>query len=115
VAAVGPKNRAPNLFYNKKGDVIYFTASVGIVYDDDNNRQRFFLRHDDDIQCLALSPDKVLPHIISGADSAQCMAFVLPLTPTAGQDTVATGQVGAEPIVYIWSSTTLRGPDDPTG
>eukprot|EP01047_Picozoa_sp_COSAG01_P119491 COSAG01_NODE_48199_length_383_cov_0.964789_1_plen_66_part_01 len=46
-----PKNRAPNLFYSAKGDVVYYTAAVGIVYDDDNNRQKFFLRHDDDIQC----------------------------------------------------------------
>ena len=83
-----PKNRAPNLFYTEKGDICYYTASVGIVYDDDNNRQKFFSRHDDDIQCLAISPDL---------------------------DTVATGQVGAEPVVWIWSASTLKGPQDPTG
>jgi hypothetical protein len=83
-----PKNRAPNLFYSAKGDVVYYTAAVGIVYDDDNNRQKFFLRHDDDIQCLAMSPDR---------------------------DTVATGQVGAEPVVWIWSASTLKGPKDPLG
>lgn len=83
-----PKNKAPNLFYTEKGDIVYYTASVGIVYDDDNNRQKFFLRHDDDIQCLAIAPDL---------------------------DTVATGQVGAEPVVWIWSASTLKGPQDPTG
>ena len=68
---------APNLFYNKFGDVVYFAAGVGVVYDDNTNKQRYFMRHDDDIECLAMHPDK---------------------------ETVATGQFGVEPTVWIWSS-----------
>ena len=68
---------APNLFYNKYGDVVYYAAGVGVVYDDNTNKQRYFLRHDDDIECLALHPDR---------------------------ETVATGQFGIEPSVWIWSS-----------
>jgi WD40 repeat protein len=68
---------APNLFYNKHGDLVYYAAGVGVVMDDNKHRQHFFLRHDDDIECLCLHPDK---------------------------ETVATGQFGTEPSVWIWSS-----------
>jgi hypothetical protein len=79
----GLNNTAPNLFYTSEGDVVYYTAAVGIVYNDETNHQKFFLRHDDDINCLTIHPDD--------------------------RDTVATGQVGAEPIVWIWSASTLKG------
>ena len=76
---------SPNLFYTKAGDVVYYTAAVGIVYDDDNNRQKFFLRHDNDVQCLTIHPDR---------------------------DTIATGQIGKEPTVWIWSAQTRQGPQE---
>ena len=53
----GLKNTAPNLFYTKRGHVVYYTAAVGIVYDKDLNQQKFFLRHDDDVQCLTMHPE----------------------------------------------------------
>ena len=81
---------SPNLYYNRNGDVVYFAAGAGVVYDDDGggddskkNRQKFFLRHDNDIECLAMHPDR---------------------------DTVASGQFGVEPTVWIWSSETRSGP-----
>jgi hypothetical protein len=79
--------KSPNLYYNKNGDVVYFAAGAGVVYDDDGggddekkNRQKFFLRHDGDIECLTLHP--------------------------LDRDTVASGQFGVEPTVWIWSSST---------
>ena len=61
---------------------------VGIVLDMRRAKQSFFLRHDDDIQCLAQSP--------------------------ADRDTVATGQCGAEPVVWVWSSHAVtRGTGTP--
>eukprot|EP01043_Picozoa_sp_COSAG02_P113606 COSAG02_NODE_49856_length_324_cov_0.728889_1_plen_33_part_01 len=33
---------------------MYYTAAVGIVYNDEENVQKFFLRHTDDIQCLTM-------------------------------------------------------------
>lgn len=83
--------KSPNLYYNKNGDVVYFAAGAGVVYDDDGggddslaNRQKFFLRHDNDIECLAMHPDR---------------------------DTVASGQFGVEPTVWIWSSSTRGAPN----
>ena len=92
----GMSNTAPNLFYNAEGDVVYYTAGVGIVYNDETNKQKFFLRHDDDISSLALHPDR---------------------------DTVATGQVAsigpdgiaAPPIVWIWSSSAVMNKENEHG
>eukprot|EP01047_Picozoa_sp_COSAG01_P010537 COSAG01_NODE_448_length_16920_cov_3570.438143_3_plen_195_part_00 len=84
----GLQNTAPNLFYTKRGDVVYYTAAVGIVYNDEENVQKFFLRHTDDIQCLTMHSDF---------------------------DTVATGQVGAEPIVFIWSAEGVTDRDKHPG
>jgi hypothetical protein len=53
----GLGNTAPNLRYVRGGRVVYYTAGVGIVYDPGPNRQRFFVRHTDDVQCLARHPD----------------------------------------------------------
>ena len=84
----GLKNTAPNLYYSMKGHVVYYTAAVGIVYNDEENKQKFFLRHTDDIQCLTMHHD---------------------------YDTVATGQVGSEPIVYIWSANGIYDRDKNPG
>ena len=75
---------SPNLFYNLEGDkVVYFAAGVGVVHDDESARQKYFLRHDDDIECLSMHEDG---------------------------DTIASGQYGVEPTVWIWSAKTRQGP-----
>mmetsp|Transcript_32689 Transcript_32689/g.92738 ORF Transcript_32689/g.92738 Transcript_32689/m.92738 type:complete len:986 (+) Transcript_32689:227-3184(+) len=75
----GLLNTAPNLFYVNEDEVIYYTAGVGVKYNRRMNTQCFFLKHNDDIHCMAYSP-------------ARCLA--------------ATGQVGAVgkncPKVCIW-------------
>lgn len=73
------RSTSPNLFYTATGEVVYFSAGVGIVYDPQSRRQRFFLGHDDDICCLALHPDRA---------------------------TVASGQMGKDPCVLVWDSRT---------
>ncbi|XP_033734062.1 echinoderm microtubule-associated protein-like 6 [Pecten maximus] len=69
-----------NLFYNTSKDVIYFVAGIGIVYNDRNHKQRFYLGHDDDILCLNLHPDRSM---------------------------VATGQTGKNPFICVWDSSTM--------
>ena len=70
-----------NLFYNESGEVVYFVAGVGIVHNFSEQKQRFFLGHDDDIISLCVHPDNVQ---------------------------VATGQVGKSPQIIVWSSKTLE-------
>ena len=38
-----------NTYYTAAKDVVYFVAGVGIAYNIRENKQRFFLGHDDDI------------------------------------------------------------------
>jgi WD40 repeat protein len=70
-----------NLYYNKKSEIVYFVAGVGIVHDIKEQKQKFFLGHDDDIISLTLHNDKVQ---------------------------VATGQVGKAPQILVWNSDTLE-------
>lgn len=38
-----------NVYYTGSKDIVYFVAGVGIVYNTRENKQKFFLGHDDDI------------------------------------------------------------------
>uniref|UniRef100_H3AL06 EMAP like 5 n=1 Tax=Latimeria chalumnae TaxID=7897 RepID=H3AL06_LATCH len=70
-----------NLFYTQTGEIVYHVAAVGVVYNRQQNTQRFYLGHDDDILCLAIHPLK---------------------------DYVATGQVGRDASIHIWDTETLK-------
>ncbi|KAK3276730.1 hypothetical protein CYMTET_15224 [Cymbomonas tetramitiformis] len=88
----GLHNTAPNLFYTGTGEVVYYTAAIGIVYDKETNTQRFFLGHSDDIKSLGLCRAEVaLP------DGSLYPPRTL----------VASGQVtpvGGHPYVCIWDT-----------
>jgi len=75
-----------NLFYTSDpSKVVYMTAALGVVLDKNSNTQRFFgggdikdtSSHNDDIMALAITPDRKI---------------------------VATGQVGKNPIICVWSA-----------
>uniref|UniRef100_A0A8P0NVY0 EMAP like 5 n=1 Tax=Canis lupus familiaris TaxID=9615 RepID=A0A8P0NVY0_CANLF len=70
-----------NLFYTQIGEIVYHVAAVGVIYNRQQNTQRFYLGHDDDILCLAIHPLK---------------------------DYVATGQVGRDPSIHIWDTETIK-------
>ena len=72
---------ANNLFYTSTGEVAYYTAGVGIVYDKAAHTQRFFQGHDDDIKCLTIS---------------------------SSRDLIASGQVGRTPHVCVWNPADCR-------
>ena len=38
-----------NLYYTATGEVVYFVAGVGVVYNATEGQQRFYLEHTDDI------------------------------------------------------------------
>uniref|UniRef100_A0A672QM52 EMAP like 5 n=1 Tax=Sinocyclocheilus grahami TaxID=75366 RepID=A0A672QM52_SINGR len=70
-----------NLFYTQTGEIVYHVAAVGVVYNRQQNTQRFYLGHDDDILCLAIHPIK---------------------------DYVATGQVGRDSSIHVWETEFLK-------
>ncbi|CAF1944366.1 unnamed protein product [Rotaria magnacalcarata] len=70
-----------NVFSLKTGEIIYHVAALGIVLNAEQNVQRFYNCHTDDILCLAVSPDMSL---------------------------VATGQIGRDPPVHVWDPIKMQ-------
>ncbi|KAH0631627.1 hypothetical protein JD844_006057 [Phrynosoma platyrhinos] len=78
-----------NLFLLPTGEIVYFVAAVAVLYNVEEQRQRHYLGHTDDIKCLAVHPDMV---------------------------TIATGQVAGTskdgkplpPHVRVWDSVSLN-------
>ncbi|XP_037073170.1 echinoderm microtubule-associated protein-like 5 [Pollicipes pollicipes] len=70
-----------NLHFSLSGHLVYHLAALGIVYDPTTNGMRFYNHHTDDILCLAMQP---------------------------GTDVVATGQMGAQPTIHVWSADSLE-------
>ncbi|XP_038623371.1 echinoderm microtubule-associated protein-like 2 isoform X1 [Tachyglossus aculeatus] len=77
-----------NLYLLPTGEIVYFVASVAVLYSVEEQRQRHYLGHNDDIKCLAVHPDMI---------------------------TIATGQVAGTtkegkllpPHVRVWDSVSL--------
>ena len=42
----GPKNIQANVFFTKTQEVLYYTSAVGILYNAENNTQRFYIGHE---------------------------------------------------------------------
>jgi hypothetical protein len=49
-----------NVFCLKSGEIVYHVAALGIVLNTEQNQQRFYNFHTDDILCLAVSPNMSL-------------------------------------------------------
>lgn len=48
-----------NLFILPTGELIYFIAAVVVLYNVDDQIQRHYTGHNDDIKCLSIHPDKI--------------------------------------------------------
>ena len=70
-----------NVYYLASGEIVYFVAAAGIVYNPFKKTQKHFVDHTDDIISLALHPDRKV---------------------------VATGEIGSSPVVYIWDTEGLE-------
>lgn len=80
-----------NVWYNSKGEIVYHTAAVGVVYNPSSETQRHITDdpesddvaegHSDDILCMARHPDKL---------------------------TFATGEIGRTPKVVVWDSDGMK-------
>ncbi|XP_054944683.1 echinoderm microtubule-associated protein-like 1 isoform X1 [Physeter macrocephalus] len=78
-----------NLYLLPTGETVYFIASVVVLYNVEEQLQRHYTGHNDDVKCLAVHPDRI---------------------------TIATGQVAGTskdgkqlpPNVRIWDSVTLN-------
>ncbi|KRW98348.1 WD40-repeat-containing domain [Pseudocohnilembus persalinus] len=75
------KDMRNNIKYLPNGNIVYNAAALGIVYDIKANEQRYFKEHRDDITALSVSQDTTL---------------------------AATGETGAKPRIFVWSTNTLE-------
>ncbi|XP_062595221.1 echinoderm microtubule-associated protein-like 2 isoform X6 [Saccostrea cucullata] len=48
-----------NLYYLSTGEIIYFAAATVVLHNVEENTQRHYLGHTDDVKCLAIHPDQV--------------------------------------------------------
>ncbi|KAG5448106.1 Echinoderm microtubule-associated protein-like 1 [Clonorchis sinensis] len=76
-----------NLFYLPTGEIIYFVAAVVVLYNIEEQCQRHYLEHTDDVTSIALHPDCI--------------------TVATGQ-AAGHGKIQNKPHVRIWSSVDLR-------
>lgn len=65
----------------ENGQLAYFAAGLGIVYDPATHTQKFFNQHNDDVTAIAFSPDLKY---------------------------VASGENGRRPFVFIWDAETME-------
>ncbi|XP_056230586.1 echinoderm microtubule-associated protein-like 2 isoform X1 [Seriola aureovittata] len=78
-----------NLYLLPTGEIVYFNASVVVLYNTEEQQQRHYLGHNDDVKCLSVHPDMV---------------------------TIATGQVAGNskdgkllaPHIRVWDSVSLN-------
>lgn len=80
------KDCRSNLYQLPTGEIVYFVAATVVLYNIDEQAQRHYLGHTDDIKSLAIHPNKLL--IATG----QC----------AGQDRRV-----ASPHIRVWNSVSL--------
>ncbi|CAH8432702.1 unnamed protein product [Schistosoma turkestanicum] len=48
-----------NLHYLPTGELIYFVAAVVVLYNIEEQCQRHYLEHTDDVKCIAIHPDRI--------------------------------------------------------
>lgn len=67
-----------NLFYTQSGEIVYHVAALGIVYDRERHKQRFYNAHTDDILCLCIHPvrDVVATGQVNNAGSSSSVLFI---------------------------------------
>ncbi|XP_075977053.1 echinoderm microtubule-associated protein-like 2 isoform X7 [Anticarsia gemmatalis] len=80
------KDCRSNLYLLPTGEIVYFVAAVVVLFNVEEQCQRHYTGHTDDVKCIAIHPNKLI--IASG----QC----------AGHD-----RLDARPHVRVWNSVSL--------
>ena len=70
-----------NLGVAASGEVVWFAAALGVVYDRATHTQRMYVGHTDDVESMAMHPERTL---------------------------VATAQVGKVPAIHVWDADSLE-------
>lgn len=82
-----------NIYFNKKGELCYFTAALGVVLDAASNTQKFF--GGGEVDCTAKNVARDTKH---HTDDIMCIDIC------SHKEKCATGQVGSAPCAHIWET-----------
>ncbi|CAG5127063.1 unnamed protein product [Candidula unifasciata] len=94
-----------NLYFLPTGEVIYFTAAVVVLHNVEEQTQRHYLGHTDDIKCIAVHPDRI--KIATGQTSGQDAKEGKPQqTKKSGSPDGMNGD--SLPHVRVWDSVSLN-------
>ncbi|XP_022826453.1 echinoderm microtubule-associated protein-like 2 isoform X4 [Spodoptera litura] len=80
------KDCRSNLYLLPTGEIVYFVAAVVVLFNVEEQCQRHYTGHTDDVKCLAVHPNKLI------VASGQC----------AGHD-----RLDARPHIRVWNSVSL--------
>ncbi|BFZ12124.1 hypothetical protein BsWGS_15165 [Bradybaena similaris] len=92
-----------NLYFLPTGEVIYFTAAVVVLHNVEEQTQRHYLGHTDDIKCIAIHPDqiKVATGQMAGQDAKEGKQTTKSASPGSMND-------DGLPHVRVWDSVSLN-------
>ncbi|XP_042144589.1 echinoderm microtubule-associated protein-like 2 isoform X6 [Ixodes scapularis] len=90
-----------NLFLLPTGEMVYFIAAVVVLYNVEDQIQRHYLGHSDDIKCLAVHPNKLL--IATGQ-----VASIDRRDRKSRHFEISPAEEGLMPHVRIWDSVSLN-------
>lgn len=83
---------ARNNLYNLSGEAVYFSGEVIVLHNFEQNTQRHYLGHTDDVKCIAIHPDQT--KVASGQ--------------VAGHEKKEGKNMRQKPHVRVWDSVSLN-------
>ena len=87
-----------NLYYNLDKECIYMTAALGIILDTETRTQKIFGGGEEKVQRRKQQTKGEFGH----SDDIVALAI------SSDRQRVATGQVGLEPMIFIWDANTAE-------
>ncbi|KAK3093743.1 hypothetical protein FSP39_019600 [Pinctada imbricata] len=92
-----------NLYYLPTGETVYFSAAVVVLHNLEENTQRHYTGHTDDVKCIAIHPDhtRVASGQVAGHDSKEGKR-------RAGKKDIPEEDKDHWPHVRIWDSISLN-------
>ena len=84
-----------NVYWNSQGQLVYFTAALGVVLDTASNTQKFF--GGGEVDCTAKNVAR---------DSKHHTDDVMSIALCSHKEKAVSGQVGSSPAIFIWDAAT---------
>ncbi|XP_064623638.1 echinoderm microtubule-associated protein-like 2 isoform X5 [Lineus longissimus] len=98
-----------NVHFLPTGEIVYFIASVVVLYNGEEQMQRHYLGHNDDVKCLAVHPDKITIATgqVAGHDKAYGKMSAHRTSPSSRRKPTQPDPSLYLPHVRVWNSVSL--------